>query len=253
MSSKSLSQLDEPLSVCAEKDADEEYVLVHWYLQQHGSFSSGGRWRDIILKESSSSKQLTDYLLEYIKKNYPHVDIIDQQYSVIDLCRIAIDESNKLLVSNLHEISRVTSRHIWPPNHQLLMGCLENAHIVATYHDQFAATPRVQPEEQENDDTTYCLITQLGNHPTHLKFLRGTSSLREEILHRFEHPFQTTCASSQEQIDLFRHKSERLSIQEFCDYVSSRHWYNLENHSLYGILVDFIIAGRPLLFNEHID
>ncbi len=169
---------------------------------------------------------------------------------MIDLCRIAIDESNKLLASNFHEIPRVTSLHIWPPKHKLLMGCLGNAHIVATHHDQFAEHQRVQSEEQDNDDTTYCLITQLGNHPTHVKFPRGIHALREEILQRFKHPFRTTPESSQEQIDLFIQQIQTLSIQQFCDYVTNQRWHDLGNHSLYGVLVDFIIAGEPFLFNE---
>jgi hypothetical protein len=201
------SQIESP-STDTINNVDKQYVIVHWYLQQHGSFSSGGRSRDIILTEFSSTEQLRDYLFQYIKENYPHVDITNKQYSVIDLCRMAIDESNKLLASNLHEISRVTSRHIWPPNHKLLMGCLVDAHIVATYYDQFAEHQRVQCEEQENDNTTYCLITQLGNHPTHIKFLRGTNSLREKILQRFKHPFRTSAESTQEQIDLFLRQSQ---------------------------------------------
>jgi len=231
---------------------NRQYVIVDWYLQQHGSFSSGGRSRDISLTQFSSTQQLRDYLFQYIKKNYQHVDITNKQYSVLDLCRISIDESNKLLASNRTEISRVTSRHIWPPNHKLLMGCLVDAHIVATYYDQFGENQQIQREEQDNNDTSYCLITQLGNHPTHVKFLHGTNSLREEILQRFNHPFRTNSGPSQEQIDLFLHKSQTLLIQQFCSYVTSQHWHNLNNDCLHGVLVDFIIAGEPLLFNEEI-
>jgi hypothetical protein len=72
---------------------DKQYVIVDWYLQQHGSFSSGGRSRDISLTQFSSTLQLTDYLFQYIKMNYQHVDITDKQYNVIDLCQISIDDS----------------------------------------------------------------------------------------------------------------------------------------------------------------
>jgi hypothetical protein len=61
----------------------------------------------------------------------------------------------------------------------LLMGCLTNAHIVATHQ-------RIQPDKQDNGDTTYCLITQLGNHLTQVKFLRGIHALREETLQQFK-------------------------------------------------------------------
>jgi len=231
----------------------KHYVLVHWCFQPHGSFSSGGRWRDILLIEFSSIERLEDYLFEYIKENFSHVDINKQQFSAIDLCRISIEESDKLVTSNRHEISRVTSRHIWPVKHKLLMGCLANARIVATYHDQFAEYQRIQSEEKDNVDTNYCLITQLGNHPIHVKFLRGTDSLREEILQRFKRPFQTTVEPSQEQIDQFIQQTQTLSIQQFCNHVTSQRWHTLNNHSLHGVLVDFIIAGEPLLFNEQKD
>jgi hypothetical protein len=237
-------------TVSSDSSDDKQYVIVDWYLQQHGSFSSGGRWRDISLTQVSSTQQLTDYLSQYIKKNYAHVSITDSQYSVLDLCRIAIDESNRLLASNRNEISRVTSRHIWPSNHKLMMGCLIDAHIVATCHNEITVNQQTQCEEQENDDTFYCLITQLGNHPTHVKFVRGTDSLRDEILQRFKNPFTTSSRPSQGQIDLFFHKSQMLSIQQFCNYVTSRSWYNLDTESLHGVLVDFIIAGKSLLFNE---
>jgi hypothetical protein len=265
MSSKSLSETLEYSTTDATKNIefaqeavssdsfdDKKYVIVHWYLQQHGSFSSGGRFRDICLTQFSSTQQLTDYLIQYIKKNYQHVDMTDRKYNVLDLCRISIEESNRLLAFNNNEISRVTSRHIWPPNHKLLMGCLTNAHIVATCYDEFTENKKIQLEEQDNDDTTYCLITQLGNHPTHVKFLHGTNSLREEIFQRFKCPFQTSSKSSQEQNDLFLHKTQTLSIQQFCSYVTSHRWHNLNNESLYGVLVDFIIAGESLLFNEQI-
>ncbi len=32
---------------------NRQYVIVDWYLQQHGSFSSGGRSRDISLTQFS--------------------------------------------------------------------------------------------------------------------------------------------------------------------------------------------------------
>jgi hypothetical protein len=115
-----------------------------------------------------------------------------------------------------------------------------------------AANQQIHREEQENNDTTYCLITQLGNHPTHVKFLRGTNSLRQEILQRFTSPFKTTSKSSQEQIDLFLYKTQTLSIQQFCSYVTGPLWHNLDDKYLHGVLVDFIIAGEPLLFNEQI-
>jgi hypothetical protein len=254
MNSESRSQsLDDTTETLPSDFSDNrQYVIVDWYLQQHGSFSSGGRWRDISLTQFSSTQQLINYLSEYIKKNYQHVVITDRQYSALDLCRIAIDESNKLLDSNRNEISRVTSRHIWPPNHKLLMGCLVDAHIVATCHDKHATNPRIHLEEQENDSTTYCLITQLGNHPTHVKFLRGTTSLREEFLQRFKHPFQSGSHPSAEQNGLFLHKSQALSIQQFCNYVTSQSWHDLDISSLYGVIVDFIIAGEPFLFIEEI-
>ena len=214
--------------------------------------SSDGRWRDISLLGFSSSEQLSDYLFEYINANYPHVNMINEQKSVVDLCRIAIDQSNQLLISNSDELSRVTSRHIWPPNHKLLMGCLANAHIVATCHDQSKQKQEVQYEEHENNDTCYCLITQLGNDPTHIKFVHGTDSLRQEIFERFKHPFKTTVKSSPEQIDLFLFHAHTLSIQAFCDYVTSYDWHSLGEHSLWSVLVDFIIADQPLLFDQDI-
>ncbi|CAF2773970.1 unnamed protein product [Rotaria sp. Silwood2] len=238
--------------VSSDSSGDKKYVIIDWYLQQHGSFSSLGRWRDISLRHFSSTKQLIDYLCEYIKKNYQHVNIDDRQYNVLDLCRIAIDESNKLLVCNSNEISRVTSRHIWPPNHKLLMGCFVDAHIVATCHDKYTTNPQTKSEEQENNDTNYCLITQLGNHPTNVKFLRGTNSLREEFLERFKHPFLTSSKPTQEQNNLFIQKSQILSIQQFCNHVTSRDWYDIGDEFLYGVIVDFIIAGEVLLFNEQI-
>jgi hypothetical protein len=57
--------------------------------------------------------------------------------------------------------------------------------------------------------------------------------------------------SSQEQIDLFLRQSKTLSIQQFCEYATSQRWHDLENNSLYGVLLDFIIVGEPFLFNEH--
>ena len=248
---KNLRNTQEIISSAASDS--KQYVIVDWYLQQHGSFSSGGRWRDISLIQFLSTQQLIDYLSEYIEKNYQHVSIDDRrQYSDLDLCRIAIDESDKLLANNRNEISRVTSRHIWPPKHKLILGCLLNSHIVATYYDKYSANPPMQHEEQENENTTYCLITQLGNHPTHIKFVRGTKSLREEILQRFKNPFQTNSTPSEEQYDLFLHKSQTFSIQQFCNYVTSQSWHDLDTNSLYGVIVDFIIAGEPLLFNEKI-
>ncbi|CAF3844288.1 unnamed protein product [Rotaria sordida] len=238
--------------ISSDSSNNRQYVIVDWYLQQHGSFSSLGRWRDISLTQFTSTQQLIDYLLQYIEQNYKHVNIIDRQYNVLDLCRIAIDESDRLLASNSNEISYVTSRHIWPPHHKLLMGCLIDAHIVAVYNDQYITNLQKQHDEQENDDTTYCLITQLGNHPTHIKFLRGTSSLREELLQRFKCPFQTNSTPTEYQNELFLHKSQTLSIQEFCNYVTSQSWHELDSTHLYGVLVDFIIAGETLLFHEQI-
>jgi hypothetical protein len=62
--------------VSSDSSDDKQYVIVDWYLQQHGSFSSDGRWRDISLKQFSSTQQLIDYLSEYINKNYQHVKSI---------------------------------------------------------------------------------------------------------------------------------------------------------------------------------
>ncbi len=238
--------------VTSEFSNDQQYVIVDWYLQQHGSFSSSGRSRDISLIEFSSTQQLTDYLFQYIDKNYPNVNITDKQHTVVDLCQIAIEESNRLLLSNSDEISRVTSRHIWPSNHKLFMGCFTNAHIVATCHDEFTPNLQKQSEEKENENTNYCLITQLGNHPTHVKFVCGTNLLREEILQRFKHPFRTNSKPSQEQYDLFLHKSQTLSIQQLCNYVTRQSWHNLDAEYLPGVLIDFIIAGEVVLFNEQI-
>ncbi|CAF0741919.1 unnamed protein product [Didymodactylos carnosus] len=227
--------------------------MINWYLQQHGSFSSGGRSRDISLTHFPSTQKLTEYLVHNINDNYKQVAVTSTQYNLFDLCRVAIEESNKLLAANIDEIRRVTSRHIWPPNHKLLMGFLLNAHIVATCHDEFASNVEAQrEEEQENEDTNYCLITQLGNHPTDVKFLRGTNSVREEILQRFKHPFGTNSAPSQEQIDLFLHKSQTSSIQQFCNYATGHAWQHLGSNSLHGVLVDFIIASETLFFNEEL-
>ncbi|CAF1160715.1 unnamed protein product [Adineta steineri] len=229
--------------ICTEKPIllnssnDSQFVIIDWYLQQHGSFSSGGRSRDISLTEFSSTQQLIDYLINYIEKNYQHVNINDRDYHLIDLCRIAFEESKQFLISNKNEISRVTSRHIWPPNHKLLLGCLINAYIVSTTN-----------KEQENTNKNYCLITQLGNYPTHIKFVRGSYSLREEIFERFKHPFQTNFEPSQKQIDLFIEKSQTLTVQQFCHYIINRQWHDLDNE-FSGILVDFIVVGEPFLFN----
>ncbi|CAF1343073.1 unnamed protein product [Rotaria sp. Silwood1] len=255
MNSKHLNETLESSTtdtISSDSSHDRQYVIVDWYLQQHGSFSSLGRWRDVSLIQLSSTQQLTDYLLDYIEQNYKHVNIRDKQYNVLDLCRVAIDESDRLLAANSNEISRVTSRHIWPPHHKLLMGYLVDAHIVATYHDQYVTNPQKQHEEQENDNTTYCLITQLGNHPTHVKFLRGTKSLREELFQRFKCPFQTTSKPTQYQNELFLHKTQTLSIQELCNYVTGQSWHELDTTFLHGVIVDFIIAGEPLLFKEQI-
>ena len=227
-------------------------IIIQWYLQQHGSFSSGGRWRDISLLSFSSNEQLSEYLLDYIKRNSS--DVNDEQKNIVDLCRIAVEQSNQLLDSNREELSRVTSRHIWPVHHKLIIGCLFNAHIIATCHDQFNGEKRPieYEKEEENGDRSYCLITQLGNDPTHIQFVHGTHSLRNEILKRFEHPFKNTMRSSSEQIDLFRQHTERLSIQEFCNYVTSNDWHHLDNQSLWGVLVDFILVGQPLFFDQDI-
>ncbi|CAF0798772.1 unnamed protein product [Didymodactylos carnosus] len=181
------------------------------------------------------------------------IAVSSAQYNIFDLCRVAIEESNKLLVANIDEIRRVTSRHIWPPNHKLLVGFLLDAHIVATSHDEFAASVEAQREEkQENENTNYCLITQLGNHPTDIKFVLGTHAVRDEILQRFKHPFGPNSTPSQEQIDLFLHKSQTSSIQQFCDYVTGHAWHDLGSNSLHSVLVDFIIAGEPFFFNEEL-
>ncbi|CAF1336933.1 unnamed protein product [Rotaria sordida] len=183
-------------------------------------------------------------------ENYGHINITDKEYDLLDLCRIAIDQSNILLWSNFHETHRMTSHHIWPPNHKLIMECIIDAHIVAIYYDTYETNSQRQVEEYENDNTTYCLISQLGNHPTDVKFVRGTKALREEILQRFQHPFQISSTPTQEQIDLFRQKSQTLPLQEFCAYATSKNWYQIDDHSLYGVLVDFIIARKPLSSNE---
>ncbi|CAF3654911.1 unnamed protein product [Rotaria socialis] len=235
-------------TMSSDISSDRKYVIADWHLQQHGSFSSLGRSRDISVTQFSSTQSLTDYLYQYIQQNYKHVNITDRNCSVLELCKIAIDESNRLLASNSSEISRVTSRHIWPANHKLLMGCLVDAHIVATCHDRYEISPLIQL----NDETTYCLMTQLGNHPTHVKFVCGTKSLREEILQRFKWPFQTNYKPAQRQIDLFVLKSENFSVQEFCNYATSQSWHELDSTFLHGVLVDFIIAGEPLVFNEQI-
>ena len=231
---------------------ERQYVIVDWYLQQHGSFSSLGRWRDISLTKFSSTQQITKYLSQYIEQNYKHVNMTDRELNVFDLCEIAIDESNRLLASNSNEVSRVTSRHIWPPNHKLLMGCLVDAHIVATFHDRHTRNSYIRHDEQESNDTTYCLITQLGNHPTHVKFLRGTKALLEEILRRFKCPFLSTFKPTQEQYDLFLEKSQTLTIQQFCNNVTSQSWQELDVGFVCGTIVDFIIAGQPLVFKKQI-
>ncbi|CAF2100171.1 unnamed protein product [Rotaria magnacalcarata] len=235
-------------TMSSDISSDRQYVIVDWHLQQHGSFSSLGRSRDISLTQFSSTQSLTDYLYQYIQQNYKHVNIMDRNYSVLELCKIAVDESNRLLASNSSEISRVTSRHIWPSNHKLLMGCLVDAHIAAACHDRYEISPLIQL----NGEATYCLMTQLGNHPTHVKFVRGTESLLEEILQRFKCPFQTNSKPAQRQIDLFGLQSEHFSVQEFCKYATSRSWHELDSTFLHGVLVDFIIAGEPLVFNEQI-
>ncbi|UJR12029.1 hypothetical protein I4U23_016207 [Adineta vaga] len=168
---------------------DKQYVIIEWQLQQHGSFSSGGRSRDISLTQFSSTEQLKFYLSDYIKKYNQQVNIFDKEYTIVDLCQISIDQSNKLLVENSNEISRVTSRHVWPLNHKLFMGCCIDAHIVSTCYDEYTLNEQKQLEEQYDDNTNYCLITQLGNHPTHVKFVHGTHCLRDEILQRFKQPF----------------------------------------------------------------
>ena len=221
------------------------YVTVDWYLQQHGSFSSLGRWRDISLRQFSSTQELIDYLIAYIQKNYPGVYSPNQDYTVLDLCRLAIGESSKLLASNVEEISRVTSRHRWPPTHELVAGCLSDAHIVATAHHALQPTNLALL-----DNLIYCLITQLGNHPTHVKFLQGTRSLREEIFERFKQPFGTTSRPSAEQVNRFLARSETFSIQQLCCYVTGEEWHDLDGDVLHGVLVDFIVAGEPLLFDE---
>lgn len=223
----------------------KNYVIIQWYLQQHGSFSSGGRCRDISLLSFSSDEQLSDYLFDYIKRNYSHVNITDEEKTPINLCRIAVNQSNELLNSNHAELSRVTSRHIWPVQHKLIIGCLFNAQIISTCHDQF----KHEEEEEEIKDRSFCLITQLGNAPTHIQFVQGIHSLTNEFVKRFEHPFQTTMKSSPEQIEQFRQHTQHLSIQQFCDYVTSQDWHCLSNHSLWGVLVDFIIIGQPLFFD----
>ncbi|CAF2821899.1 unnamed protein product [Rotaria sp. Silwood2] len=112
--------------------------------------------------------------------------------------------------------------------------------------------PEKQHDEQENDDTTYCLITQFGNHPAHVKFLRGTNCLREELLKRFKCPFQTSSKLTKYQNELFFHKSQTLSMQQLCNYATSQNWHELDATSLHGVLVDFIVAGESWLFNEQI-
>ncbi|CAF1122179.1 unnamed protein product [Adineta steineri] len=161
----------------------------------------------------------------------------DLAYYYNNIGRIAFEESKQFLISNKNEISRVTSRHIWPPNHKLLLGCLINAYIVSR-----------TDKEQENTNKNYCLITQLGNYPTHVKFVRGSYSLREEIFERFKHPFQTNFEPSQKQIDLFIENSQTLTIQQFCHYITTQQWHDLDNE-FSGVLVDFIIVGETFLFN----
>ena len=210
-----------------------KYILIDWYLQQHGSFSSLGRWRDVSLTEFSSAETLREYLYQYLQKNYPHVSITDQEDNLLDLCQLAVEESDKLLIFNSDEISRVTSRHIWPLTHKLIMGCLTNIDL----------------ERKDNDNTNYCLITQLGHRRTDVKFVQGTAALRQELLRRFKNPFQTTSSPTDEQYQLFLQKSETLSMEELCNYVINRSWYDLDRNCLHGVLVDFIIIGEPLIFH----
>jgi hypothetical protein len=195
---------------------NRSYVIIDWYLQPHGSFSSLGRWRDISLRQFSSTQQLIDYLIEYIQKNYPDAAYhADEQYTVVDLCRLAIDESSKLLAANVEEISRVTSRHRWPEKHELLLGCLIDAHVIATCYDALPSNRALSGNEGEANKVTYCLITQRGNHPTHVQLLRGIRSLREELVERFKQPFQTSTRPTPEQVDRFLAHLEKLSIAHF--------------------------------------
>ena len=248
----SSNELSSPLSpsLCDNR----QYVTIDWYLQQHGSFSSPGRWRDISLRSFSSTQQLIDHFIEYIQKNYPAAAYhVDQQYTVVDLCRLAIEESSKLLALNVEEISRVTSRHRWPENHELLLGCLIDARVVASCYDALPSHHTLSGNEGEMNNVTYCLVTQLGNHPTQVKWVRGSCALREELVERFKQPFQTNSRPSPEQVERFRHRIEKLSNEQLCHYVTSRQWYDLDSNVLHGVLVDFIIAGEPLLFNTMLE
>lgn len=201
-----------------------KYILVHWYLQPHGSFSSLGRWRDVSLTEFSTTEALRDDLIQYLEKNYPHRTITEERENVCRLCQVAVEESNQLLLDNRHEIRHVTSRHIWPSTHQLLIGCL----IV---------------EDEDLREKTFCLITQLGNRPTHVQFVRGATALRETLLQRFKNPFQSTVAATDEECELFVKQTEAMSTEDLCRYVTNRNFS-------FGVLVDFIVEGEPLFFCE---
>lgn len=246
------NEVSTPLS--SSLSDNRQYVIIDWYLQPHGSFSSPGRWRDISLRSFSSTQQLIDYFIEYIQKNYPAAAYhADQQYTVVDLCRLAIEESSKLLALNVGEISRVTSRHRWPENHELLLGCLIDAHVIATCYD-LSPSHRTSPgNEGETNNVTYCLITQLGNHPAQVKWLCGSRSLREELVERFKRPCRTNSRPTPEEIERFLCRVEKLSIEELCHYVTSRQWHQLDSDAIHGGLVDFIIAGKPLLFNPMVE
>lgn len=199
-----------------------KYILIQWYLQQHGSFSSLGRWRDVSLVEFTAIDELKHYLCQYLENNYPHRSIGDERHDVRVLCQIAVEESNKLLHDHQHEIQRVSSRHIWPTTHKLLMGCLI---------------------DEDVSEKNYCLITQLGNRPTHIQFIRGAKALREILFERYKNPFQTTSTSTNEENELFCKKTQDMSTEELCHYVTNRNFS-------FGVLIDFILEGETLYFSE---